>query len=334
VNAVRVVRALRRLAVWAVRLVVALIVISAAGAAAEEIVSRRDAARFVAPGRLVPIGGRKLHVQCAGNGSPTVVFQAGGTGDSSEYTGLLPAIAEHTRACAYDRAGMGFSDPSDAPATASALTNDLEALLASARVAPPYVLVSSSGGGMTTELFARRHPDDVSGVVMLDAISGNMIDAMPEAASRLARRGCMARALSRVGLLRLLDPYHLKREGGARDEQAFAFSYGHTTWTAVCSLLSAGPVSADELRAAPPLRADLPLVVIRHERLGDLTKGGLEEDRAVEPIWQREQARLAARSSRGELVVATGSGHHIRDERPDLVIDAIVRIVNGARASR
>ena len=116
-----------------------------AGATYEAIASARDRRLYPTPGKLVDIGGRRLHIYCTGQGSPTVILDAG-LGDPSLYWFLVqPEITKFTRVCSYDRAGLGWSDPSPAARTAHQIASDLDALL-TPTVPPPYVLVGHSGG--------------------------------------------------------------------------------------------------------------------------------------------------------------------------------------------
>lgn len=119
--------------------------------------------------RRVDVGDRKLRVSCAGVGGPTVVFEAG-LGETLEtWKRVLPPVARFTRACAYDRAGLGRSDPGPLPRTASRIVEDLRSLLARAHVPPPYVLVGHSFGGLCVRLYASRWPQEVAGLVLVEA---------------------------------------------------------------------------------------------------------------------------------------------------------------------
>ena len=233
--------------------------------------------------------------------------------------------------CAYDRAGMGWSDPSPLPLTARSLAANLDALLARAHLAPPYVLVARSGGGPTAELYAREHPQTVKGLLFLDAIDGSAIERMSAAVTQATRRACAGRLLSHLGVLRLFDLRHQK--GAAGGDLAVALTYRTTAWDSICSILQSARESAAQIQAAPPLATDLSLVVIRHERVGDMPVGTAAEAATLEPTWQAEQAKLAATSTRGELVVATGSGHHVADERPDLVRAKLRELVAAVRGT-
>lgn len=119
--------------------------------------------------RVVNIDGdRGLYVRCSGTGSPTVVME-GGDGDTSDsYFFAEEDVSEVTRTCVYDRANLGRSDPAPGPRGLKDLTGDLEALLDSAEIPGPYVLVGTSGGGFITAGYAVEHPDEVAGMVFVD----------------------------------------------------------------------------------------------------------------------------------------------------------------------
>ena len=113
-------------------------------------------------------GGRQLHLNCTGSGSPTVILEAGDEDSGSAWAQVQPQIAEETRTCSYDRAGTGSSSPATGCRQLDDILDDLEALLDTAGIEPPYVLVGASGGGFLSAGFAARHPDDVAGLVLLE----------------------------------------------------------------------------------------------------------------------------------------------------------------------
>ena len=120
------------------------------------------------PGRLVDVGGRRLHLNCMGQGSPTVVFEAGAGAFSIDWSLVQPAIARTNRACLYDRARYAWSDPSPTAEMPAAVVRDLHALLEAANERPPYVLVGHSMGGIYVRIYERRYAPDVAGMVLVD----------------------------------------------------------------------------------------------------------------------------------------------------------------------
>src|SRR3990172_2738206 len=146
------------------------------------------AAKYPAPGKLVDVGGYRLHINCQGQGSPTVVIEAGAADCSLSWGQVQREVARFTRVCTYDRAGLGWSERSPQPRTAHNLVEDLHTLLARSGVEPPYVLVGHSLGGLFVRLYAHEHPDQVAGMVLVDAVHEEMFLRYPEAFSSLLQR--------------------------------------------------------------------------------------------------------------------------------------------------
>ena len=119
------------------------------------------------------VGGHSLYLECAGSGSPTVVLEAGFGGASQDWANVAPALGLTTRTCAYDRAGLGASDPIPGVHDPCDEVKDLERLLRRAHIPPPYVLVGHSYGGLLVRLFAHAHPGETGGVVLVDALGSN-----------------------------------------------------------------------------------------------------------------------------------------------------------------
>jgi pimeloyl-ACP methyl ester carboxylesterase len=119
------------------------------------------------PGRLVDIGGRKLHIYCTGSGAPTVILEAGASSFSIDWSLVQPEIAKTNRVCSYDRARMGWSDPGPLD-TAANIVQDLKALLRAANEKGPYVMTGASMGGIYVRVFQMRYPEDVVGMVLVD----------------------------------------------------------------------------------------------------------------------------------------------------------------------
>jgi pimeloyl-ACP methyl ester carboxylesterase len=176
---VRVHRHLRsRARFWIVYPLLAVYVLCALGGGYETIREAADR-RIVAPGQLVDVGGHRLHLRCAGSGTPTVVLEAG-LGETAAYWGWIsPAIAKDTRVCVYDRAGRGWSDPVPVPQDGDAVAADLHTLLARANVPGPFVLVGHSSGAQYVRIFAGRYPEQVAGVALLDGQPAEAFEGLP-----------------------------------------------------------------------------------------------------------------------------------------------------------
>jgi len=127
------------------------------------------AKQYPAPGQLVDVGGYKLHINCTGQGSPTVILEAGMGNYSLFWAYVQPEVAKYTRVCSYDRAGYGWSEPSPRPRTAIVEVEELHTLLVNANIQGPYVLVGHSLGGMLVRVYANNYPDEVVGMILVDS---------------------------------------------------------------------------------------------------------------------------------------------------------------------
>jgi pimeloyl-ACP methyl ester carboxylesterase len=210
---------------WLVVPVIATLLVFAVGGSLATIGAATASARAGA-GKMIDVGGRRLFIACAGSGSPVVVLQSG-LGESSSYWALIaPSIASTTTVCTYDRAGHGRSDPVDGPQDGVALANDLHTLLERAGVPGPYVLVGHSSGGPYVRVFAARYPDQIAGMVLLDAQPADAFTALPNYPGfyqSYRTAAALSPSLARVGLLGLLlglpaDQSTVVAARGARDE--------------------------------------------------------------------------------------------------------------------
>jgi pimeloyl-ACP methyl ester carboxylesterase len=150
-------------------LLVAVVALAVTGAAYQGIGTARDRRDYPAPGRLVDVGGYRLHIYCTGSGAPTVILDALFPGTVSNWAWVQPEIAKTTRVCAYDRAGLGWSDRGPTPRDARQHARELHALLAAAAIPGPYVLVGHSLGGLSVRMFADQYPDEVAGMALIEA---------------------------------------------------------------------------------------------------------------------------------------------------------------------
>lgn len=239
---------------------------------------------------VITIGDRQVFYTCLGAGSPTVIFEAG-MGDVSEtWLRVQPAIAELTQTLRYDRAGLGQSDPAPTPRTCQDMVNDLSALLEDAHIDSPYVLVGHSFGGLLIRLYASQHPKDVVGMVLVDANHEDRTTGFEKVLSQelIARNRAY-----------LADP---SRNSEFVDR-----------------------VKSEEQVRSARRKFDFPLAV--------LTRGLPDKP---DPVWpsadlqrveqelQREFLKLSPRSS---LVIAEKSGHWIQKDQPELVIEAIRKVI-------
>ena len=170
-----------RLRLWPVCkwLIMSMALIVAAGAMFQLLMRQWESYRYPPPGKLVDIGGLRLHINCTGPGSPTVIMDSG-LGDTSVIWQLVqPEVSRFTRVCSYDRAGLGWSDAPNEPRASSSIANELYRLLTRAIVPAPYVLVGSSSGGYSIRVFASRYRKQVVGMVLVDSTYPDQLNRPP-----------------------------------------------------------------------------------------------------------------------------------------------------------
>ncbi|MEO5510520.1 MAG: alpha/beta hydrolase [Longimicrobiales bacterium] len=294
---------------------------------------------------VVDIGGRRLRLISDGAGTPTVILEAGAGGFSAMWAAVQHDVARFTRVCSYDRAGYGRSDPPpvDEPRTSAPAVRDLRALLDAAKVEPPYVLVGHSLGGFHIRLFTSRYPEDVVGLVLVDAdVEEEFTPVLPDehrAGLRLmARMARVAQSMARIGLLqlavRIRAPQKVRAMPDAAAREVLKRGFSITALRTLRSELANLGNSAAELRATQRDLGDRPLVVIRRGIPdGRLPGTSVEEAVEIEATLEQMQRRMAMWSRRGRVVVAQGSDHDIHVDEPDVVVRAIREVVQHARAA-
>ena len=160
-------------------------------------------AKYPPPGPMVDVGGYRLHIDCQGTGSPTVVLEAGLSEPSLTWAKVQPQIVGGSRVCVYDRAGLGWSDASPKPRSADAMTQELHTLLQNAKVPGSYVLVGHSIGGMLVRYYAHMYPSEVAGMVMVDATHEEQFVRIPAAVQQQVKQN-FAQAAQDLPLYRVV----------------------------------------------------------------------------------------------------------------------------------
>lgn len=318
-------------------LVIAGLLYQAAGAA-------RDARLYPLPGRLVDVGGHKLHVRVSGAGSPAIVLEAGIAGSSVSWEYVRAEAARFSTVCEYDRAGLGWSDPCRDARTLEGVLADLRGVIAATGLTKPVILVGHSFGGLVVLEYACRFREDVRGLVLIDPLpAAEWCPAPPGEVAKLRRGVMLSRRgalLARLGFVRLsLDllragsrtiPQLAARVSSGRGSEVTERLVGQVRklppelwpviqahWCQPKNFLS----MARHLESLPASAAacstdcslgDLPLILISAM---DST-----------PERAEEHARMAARSARGSVVVAHKSGHWIQFDEPELIVAAIREI--------
>lgn len=298
-----------------------------------------DDRAFARPNTLVDIGGRKLNLFCAGAGSPTVILEAGLAEDSTAWARAQPSMARFTRVCSYDRAGAYFSDPGPMPRSASAITDDLRALLKEAHIAPPYVLVGHELGGLYMQLFASRFFEDIAGMVLIDPLpegsaeghvaerrGGVRQDDFFSACATLARSGALRASVGEREHCQIgPDPQRSRELNEARAERGAL----EAPWTAALSEVRSfwSGRAAEEVRAASRDLGSLPLIMLVH---GKVPSGEVNTARYGFLLAADIETALLSRDSR--VLIAPRSGLDILDDDPEMVAHRVRDVVEAARA--
>jgi pimeloyl-ACP methyl ester carboxylesterase len=283
-----------------------------------------------APGRLIDIGGRRLHLNCTGDGSPTVVVENGGGAFSIDWDLVQSEVAKTTRICTYDRAGYAWSDPGPLRDLPEQTIADFELLLRIGDVRAPYVLVGQSIGGILVRDYQRRLQDAVAGLVLVDPTHDEglayVINGQPRPISLVSRsdlqefmRELMAKPSTPPALpAKLSSP----------------FDRLPTTLQPV-RLWAERLYFADQDRNRTPYIAEgqrQEFIALRQQRLSATHPLGVLPLVVLTNGDNKQKEELSALSQSGALVVVKDSCHEIQLCSPGPVIDAIRRVVSDARS--
>jgi pimeloyl-ACP methyl ester carboxylesterase len=309
------------------------------------------------PGKLIDIGGYRLHLNCTGKGEPTVVLIPGG-GDFSFDWGLVqPDVSHFARVCSFDFAGFAWSDPGPVPRTMRQDAYELHTLLKAARIKGPYVLVGHSLGGLLTRVYARDYLSEVAGIVLVDSThedSTLFFQGKPVRMREMARTvsvppvQTMKTAPPKPATQEAIDQFQneLKKSGppriGAPFDKLPASNQAMRTWA-----LSQPPrVSGSEGFLAeefqemylartnqPFMLGDRPLIVLLPKFQYGKPLGGItvEEWKRISDEKRQQKLEFTNLSRNSKLIVAESGGHHIQLDEPKVVIEAIRTVVDAAK---
>lgn len=157
-----------------------LVTLALAGSIYQHYATKADFDTIKAPGRLISVGKQTFHIHCSGEGSITVILEGGAGTTTQAWAWMQPEISKGTRVCSYDRAGYGWSTPSEQPMDALNTSRQLHDLLRAADIPPPYILAGHSIGGAYARMFAANYSDEVAGLFLIDATSPSILDTYAE----------------------------------------------------------------------------------------------------------------------------------------------------------
>jgi pimeloyl-ACP methyl ester carboxylesterase len=347
---------LRRVGRAGIALVALMILFACFGAIYQAVGNWRDARRFPQQGTSVQTGQVKLNLDCSGQGRPTVVLDSGSGVPAIGWLKVQPEVAKFARVCSYDRAGYGWSELGPEPRTSLQIAKELKALLNSAGENGPYVLVGHSFGGFNVRVYTGLYPEDVVGVVLVDALHEDedkrITEILPvEVLEQENRNELWNERVNRfltplrihLGILRLqvatgwgTPVYGILQSARSLPkefrQELLYLRQQEKFQRAVASESSAFSDTVSQVRAAGNL-GDRPLVVLTAGKPYDdplLTREQLDKEGNLWiNVLQAEEAHL---STRGKQIVVPDSGHMIPFERPDAVVSAIKEVWSAARA--
>ena len=307
-----------RIGLWlAATMVVALV----SGTVVQWALSQHTLSNAVAPGRLIDVGGHRLHLVCEGAGNPAVILEAGLPGSSLTWASVTGSIAEFARVCAYDRAGYAWSETAVTPRTAGNIVGELRLLLRNAAIDPPYVLVGHSFGGLIVQLYAARFVDEVAGMVLVDSSHPDRLSQTKslETANAFGRT---VGFLAPTGVPRLLFPVPAGSPESRNESVLVAENRVMKTTRSLRTVATEVAGLRESFREAAAEPVDLgrrPLIV-------------LTEGRRRAEFWYAMQEELAELSETSDWQIAENAGHYVQHDRPGLVVEAIRRVVEQVRS--
>jgi pimeloyl-ACP methyl ester carboxylesterase len=301
---------------------------------------------YAKPQRLVKLSsGRQMNILCVGSGSPTVLLEVGAGDSNWVWTPVQRRVAQTNRVCSYDRAGFGFSDFANEPRTPAHIAADLTALLKTADIKGPYVMVGHSAGGIYVRAFTDMHRKDVVGMVLVDPagigqdkrfeaeIPG---DVQRHADGARFFKACAAAATSgnlqqpsppasvRPCLYMPRDPSFPASFNVARKRIEEAAAHFRTI------VSEAKEENSTNIASAPGSYGDMPLIVLTASNSAGASDYTPEEVTNFKQIWNAQHAEMAALSSRGVHRQVPDASHYVIVEKPDVIVAAIAEVVAAA----
>ena len=298
---------------------------------------------FATAHQRVDIGGRKLHLYCSGAGATTVIFDSPSGDGGWAWFRVQPEVARHTRACIYDRAGLGFSDPAPRPNTSDNAVEDLHKALGVAGIKPPYLLVGNSLGGSNVQVYAYRYPKEVNGLVLvepqtenetarLDKVTGGKIKQV-YAMVKQQDQYCLAEA--KKGFKAGSEPFTncignpLEFYGPVLGKAVLKSEMTKSYWRTRVDEYKAIDTSDAQLRALRKPFGDIPLLVLTRGVSPYAVPGKPQSalNKAMEDENEKIHKEIAALSTKGKQRVVPGAAHAIQAEQPAAVAQAVLEVL-------
>ena len=304
-------------------------------------------------GKMFNIGTHKLHLISTGeefkDNSPTVILEHGLHCEATYWNDIQEKLTDREmHVCSYDRAGLGWSEVSPQPRTAENIVQDLDLLLEKADIPNNRIFVGHSFGGLCAQLYCMKHRNKVAGIVLVDSVHENMLDDMPSDMINSWEwekyklswiqhvpaflLGYLAADKEKNKLKSINYP---KCHRDSRLENIFKPNYFSTLYNEMDNIYT----SFDQVRDSSRSFGDIPLKVIIADDFEDVSAYGCGKlsnfDQATQNSFiatcRKHKQEQAERSRRGELIIAEGCSHRIPLEKPQIVVDAVLAVVEEVR---
>jgi pimeloyl-ACP methyl ester carboxylesterase len=310
-----------------------IILLAITGIIYQTAAAESDQRKYPPPGILVNVDGYKMHIYCIGEGSPTIILDHIGDGSSVDWALIQPQLATHTRVCAYDRAGFGWSGTNPAPRTLEQQVHELHELLQGANEKGPYILVGHSYGARVSRVYASRYPGEVTGMVLMDA--GMMADdprypdelhSQTESDDKMIR---IVRWLAPFGIVRLARPLMGIQTFDLPEDARLASASFAALPDHYQNLIAQGdamPTVLEEEHQVTSL-GDIPLLILVSTEPHD----------AIRKVWNQANMEMASLSTDGAYRIVEGATHislAYRQADAQVCADGILEVLEAARSGQ
>lgn len=312
--------------------------------------SNNNTFKYPPIGNLIDIGGYRLHINCTGKGKITVVLISGSLGFSFDWTLVQEKLSKETKICSYDRPGLAWSDIGPMPHTLAQDVYELHKLLKAANIRPPYILAGQSIGGLIARKYAKEYPDEVNGIVLVDATSENGAFGVNGKIERLRllasgekkippikeKVDAFTKITSEEKMADFLKVIHTPKNGPSFDKfpenikkiriwaqtlPEYSTAGGGDFWSEEFAEIYSDSLS---FRIG-----DKPLIVLCSARNDYPKDWNMRDSMMADKI--RNQKRFLNFSSDSKLIITENSGHEIHLTEPDLVVDAVLQVLNAIK---
>jgi pimeloyl-ACP methyl ester carboxylesterase len=312
----------------------ALCAIPATGALYQYVSTQYENYQYPPVGKMIDVGGYKLHINDMGTSGPTVILDAGIGCNSLDWALVQPEIAKFTRVCSIDRAGSAWSESSSRPRTSEVIVEEMHSLLKNGNIPSPYILVGHSFGGLNCQLYANKYPDEVAGIVLVDSAHEDQVQRLPQdsnnAQEALLKQKTLLLILSRLGVVRLLHKLpQAKKQVEVFPENIRTLYFSQKLQTkhlkTVLEETDNLRESLNQLKQAENKLKNKPLIVISAGKAPTPQEVGLSKEvtEKFTAAWDELQKDLASKSTKSRHIIAQNSNHMIPQHQPKVIIDAV-----------